>query len=532
LVSCSAQPWGLAQDAGLGRIDFPTSQSGEVQQRFLKGVLFLHSFQYTEARREFLAAREAAPDFAMAYWGEAMTYNEPLWFAQNADAARAALQRLGVAPKERRAKAGTEREAAYLNAVEILYGPGSKEERDFKYAAAMQRLHEGYPADDEAAAFYALALLGISHRGRNFRIYMQAAAIAEEVLARNPEHPGALHYAIHSYDDPVHAPLGLRAARQYAKVAPESSHALHMPSHIFFAMGMWQDAVRSNQQAFRASQRSAERTGEPIEAGGYHALWWLQYAYLQQGKYAAARKVLEQMEQFATGAPTPLGRFHLAQMRAMYAVETGEPHDASTGLTNLDPDAIAAHWLAAGLTAMPRGNRKQAETALASLRELKGTNRTASHDVHAGHSYPGDTQIVTIMEYQLAATLLLADGKSREAIESMKAAVALEDKTPYEFGPPSPPKPAHELLGEMLLSLGQPKLARTQFELALLRAPKRALSMLGLARAYSEMGDVAAAKDAYMRLREMWSGADPSILKALDDSVARLQGADRKRTAP
>jgi tetratricopeptide (TPR) repeat protein len=475
-------------------------------------VLLLHSFQYREAREEFRAAQKLQPAFAMAYWGEAMTYNEPLWFAQDAASARAVLQRVGPTAKV------TDREAEYVQAIRILYGSGRKEDRDFEYATAMRRLHERFPDDNEAAAFYALALLGTSHSGRDFRTYMRAAAVAEEILARNPEHPGALHYAIHCYDDPVHAPLGLRAARAYAQIAPESSHALHMPSHIFFAMGMWNDAARSNEAAFRASQNSASRDGGRMEGAGYHALWWLQYARLQQGQFAEARKALSEMERLAMTQPSSLARFHLIQMRAMYSIETGEPYQASETVSA----AAGTHFFAAGLSALNRGEREVAERALKDLRLLSSPTRPAGH---ADHLHAGDAQALSVMENELAAMLLMSDGKSREAIERMKAAVAIEDKTPYEFGPPSSPKPAHELLGEMLLRLDQPQLARVQFELALFRAPKRALSMLGLARALAAMGNRSAARAAYSELREMWRSADAALLKAIDDSLARLQQA-------
>jgi tetratricopeptide (TPR) repeat protein len=379
----------------------------------------------------------------------------------------------------------------------------------------MRRLHEKYPDDHEAAAFYALSLLGTCHGGRDFRTYMKAAAIAEAVLEKNPEHPGALHYAIHSYDDPIHAPLGLRAARAYANVAPTAAHALHMPSHIFFAVGMWDEVARSNDDAWKASQ-----SRQPIESGGYHALWWLQYAYLQQGRFADARRVLETMEQMTAAQPSSLLRFHLVQMRAMYSIETGEPQKAGIDVSDIDLPARAANLFAAGTDALNRGRRQDAESSLAALRNLKPS--AAAHDSHHGHVYQGDVQAVAIMESQLAALLLMADGKSKEAIELMKKAVATEDKEPYEFGPPMPPKPAHELLGEILLSLGHPDLARVQFELALLRAPKRALSLLGRARSFVQSGNKAAAREVYGELRNMWSRADPEILKALEESMSRL----------
>lgn len=502
IVSLQAQP-----AAGLGRIGFPTSGPAEAQKHFIRGVLFLHSFEYRKAREEFLSAQKVAPAFAMAYWGEAMTYNEPVWFAQDLDSARAVLKRLPP-------NAPTERERAYLGAVEILYGEGTKENRDFAYATAMRRLHEKYPDDHEAAAFYALSLLGTCHQGRDFRTYMKAAAIAEAVLAKNPEHPGALHYAIHSYDDPIHAPLGLRAARAYASVAPAATHALHMPSHIFFAMGLWDAAVRSNEDAWKASLT------HPIESGGYHALWWLQYAYLQQGRFVDARRVLATMEQRTAAQPSPRLRFHLVQMHALYSIETGEPTKAGLDVSDIDLSARAANLFVAGTDALNRGRRQDAERSLAALRNLQSS--AAAGGSQHGHVYQGDVQAVAITEHQLAALLLMADGKSKEAIEVMKKAVATEDKTPYEFGPPMPPKPAHELLGEILLSLDQPDLARVQFELALLRAPKRALSLLGLARSLAQSGRKAEAREVYEELRRMWSRADPELLKALEQSVGRL----------
>lgn len=485
-------------------------------------MLLLHSFQYREAREAFQAAQKAAPAFVMAYWGEAMTYNEPLWLAQDTAAARAVLKRLGATREARRAEAPTQREAEYLNAVEILYGTGRKEDRDFEYAAAMRRLRERYPDDNEAAAFYSLALLGTSHQGRDFRTFMQAAGVAEEILAKNPEHPGALHYAIHCYDDPMHAPLGLRAARAYAEVAPDASHAQHMPSHIFVAMGMWDEAARSNEAAFQASERSTRQTGQPMESGGYHALWWLQYAYLQQGRFADARTTLEKMERLAAARPASLARFHLVQMRAMYAIETGEPYRSSTKVSGLDLPAVAAHHLAAGMSALTQGKRHEAERAREAIRALEAAAQSGPRGEHSAHIYPGDVQAVSVMQKELAAMLLMEGGNSEKAMDLMRSAVAIQDNTPYESGPPRPPKPAHELLGEMLLSLGQPQRARVQFELALRRAPKRALSLLGRARSFTAMGNHAAAREAYSDLQEMWHSADPPLARVLEQSLARL----------
>jgi hypothetical protein len=189
-----------------------------------------------------------------------MTYTHPVWFQQDAAAARAVLQRLGATPEERLAKAKTERERDYLRAVDIFYGSGTKDERDFKYAEAMREVHERYPDDVDATAFYAVALLSTSHEGRDFATYMRAAALLEEVFPSHPTHPGVLHYLIHCYDDPIHAPLGMRAARRYGVVAPNAGHALRMTSHIFIAMGMWNDTAAQTRSAYWRTTRMPKVT--------------------------------------------------------------------------------------------------------------------------------------------------------------------------------------------------------------------------------------------------------------------------------
>jgi len=531
---------GHAQTAGLGRIDFPTSEKGEAQEHFLRGVLFLHSFEYLDARQEFLEAQKLSPQFVMAYWGEAMTYNEPLWFAQNATAARLALQGLGPTAEARLAKARTDRERSYLEAVHALYGEGTKETRDFSYAAAMERLHQQFPQDDEAAAFYALSLIGTCHRGRDYPVYMQAAAVAESVYERNHEHPGALHYLIHAYDDPIHAPLGLRAARIYAKVAADAAHALHMPSHIFFAMGMWPEAVQSNVDAWAASRRSAVRRKTMLDAGGFHAILWLHYAYLQQGRYLDAADTLKAAEQAAGSEVTGLALYHLVQMRVAQQVETGASYQSTGSTESIDLPPRGADLYAAGISAHQSGKSDVAASALASLKELQraGGGRSSQSHEHGHGMHESGTQaagvqnaavqtpehrVLAILIHELSAVLLLADGKRSEALAHMKQAIAQEDSLPYEFGPPIPPKPAHELMGEMLLELDQPALARVQFELALRRAPKRALSLLGIAKCDVALGRWKAARESYAVLDAVWRQADPEVREALRVGLARVK---------
>ena len=297
LVAISAAVWlSVAAPASaqvkLGEVAFANSGAPAAQADFLAGLGFLHNFEYPRAAEAFKRAQAADPSFAMAYWGEAMTYNHAVWMEQDAGAGRAALARLGANPDARLAKAPTPREREYLQAVETLYGAGDKEARDFAYADAMAKVHRDFPDDVDATAFYALSLLGTSHQGRDTATYMRSAALLEEVYPSHVHHPGVLHYLIHSYDDPVHAPLGLRAARAYGDVASGAPHALHMTSHIFLALGMWDDVIKSNQDSTAAvNALRAARGMKPTGCG--HAFSWLMYGYLEAGRDAAPDRLPE-----------------------------------------------------------------------------------------------------------------------------------------------------------------------------------------------------------------------------------------------
>ena len=504
--------------ASLGEIRFPTSGAAAAQPDFERGVLLLHSFEYDDAAAAFREAERRDPGFAMAYWGEAMTHNHPLWHQQDLAAARAALERLAPTPEARRAKAPSAREKAWLAAVETLYGDGDKASRDGRYAAAMQRLAGDDRDDLEAASFYALALLGTCEAGREVPVYMRAAAVAEEVFARNPRHPGAVHYLIHSYDDPVHAPLGLRAARVYARIAPAAAHALHMPSHIFLALGMWDEVAASNEASWAASEERRRRLRLPLEERGYHALSWLAYAYLQQGRLRDARRLLAEMAaDAAASGGSPRTREHLALMQAGYRIESRDWRadlGAVPGREGIDGGIAAAARFAHGLAALRAGDPAAARRDLAALDAMDAIGATDATGATGAKQGPSG-----ILRAELAAILLLGPGDrpvaggdaARQAVAALERAAADEDAASYEFGPPVVVKPAHELAGELLLDLGQPAAARRHFEQALARAPRRSLSLLGLARAAARGGDAAAAAAAYADLAASWRRADADL---------------------
>ncbi|HKF45249.1 MAG TPA: hypothetical protein VKG01_19305 [Thermoanaerobaculia bacterium] len=492
----------------LGRIDFPTSGSGEAQAHFLRGALLLHSFEFEDAAEEFQAARKADPGFAMAYWGEAMSFNHPLWREVDAASARKVLDELAPTPEARMAKAPTEREKMYLSAVEALYGKGSKEENDRAYAEAMRRLHEKFPEDENAAAFYSLALLGTCEGRRDYSTYMKAAAISEEVFAKNPLHPGAVHYLIHSYDDPVHAPLGMRAARVYAKIAPAAGHALHMPSHIFFASGMWEEAAASNEAAWKASVDRGSRKKLSSDSHSYHALFWLEYAYLQLGRYADAREVLRKMEKDAAQTSSETAKNHLAMMRAAYIVETRR-FDGDVA-RSLSGETRAVTLFADGFAAAGMGDKARAAKAASSIEPgSSGEHHGGGMMYRMGR--PTGPEADAVMKKQLEALQARSDKDLPRAIALAREAAADEDRMTFDFGPPAVVKPAHELAGELLLASGDAAAARSEFEKSLAGAPNRALSLLGLARAAEKAGDRAASVEAYRRLASVWSRADADL---------------------
>jgi tetratricopeptide (TPR) repeat protein len=466
-----------ANRSGLGDIDFPISTSSEeAQQWFLRGVLLLHNFQYDDAKAAFFQAQIIDPNFAMAYWGEAMTENHPLWLEQNATEAQKILNRLAPTVEARLAKAPTQREKGFLQAVELLYGDGDKLTRDLGYAEAMRQLSEKFPDDLEAAAFYVLALLGSEQGQRNFRTYMKAAAIGEEIFHKNPRHPGAVHYLIHSYDDPIHAPLGLRAARVYGSLAPAASHAQHMPSHIFMSLGMWDDVIKANQAAWASSEARIKQKGLTNEARDYHTLHWLEYAYLQQDLGKEAKALLELIDEDPHMTPTPYVRGYVAAMHATYTIEARQWNVGRFGedRSGLRFSSAAGELFAIGMSGVRTQQIEVSQQALAELKSLIQSTEISSLSNEALAGF--------VMAKELEGLLLRQAGDNETALKVLKEATQMEDRLPYAYGPPFPIKPAHELLGEVLLELEQKTKAKKEFELALDRAPRRALALEGLGR--------------------------------------------------
>ena len=517
-ASCTGrQPKEEKAASRLGEVHFQVSGAPGAQPFFEKGLLLLHSFEYEDARGEFQKAQEADPDFAMAYWGEAMTHNHGLWRQQDYEEARAVLEQLAPTAEERLAKAGTEMEKDFIQAVEVLYGEGEKVERDKAYAEYMSGLYEKYPGNHEVAAFYALSILGAVPVGRDEEAYEKGAAIAEGILRENPSHPGALHYLIHSYDDPGHAQLAKLAADSYADVAPDAAHALHMPSHIYVALGLWHEVVASNEASYAASVNRMERKRLDNDARSYHAFHWLLYGYLQQGRVEDARRIMEQMMEYTGELPSKSACSYLIRMKGNYLVET-EDWDGPLADIEVDLKELNITFQAIGhfLEGMKAYRKKDAAEMEARLEAMASARQQASMGVTgegvpmcgAGGSYGQPNQLdidqAYILELELKGLLAMLKGQPAEAERWLQKASAVEDNASYSYGPPEVVKPSYELYGEWLLEQDRPEDALRQFERALERGPLRVRALrgkLGAARALGKEDMAGAVQQALDEIR-------------------------------
>ena len=481
----------------LGTITFPNSGNAAAQAPFLEGVKDLHSFQFDEAAVAFQRAQKADPTFAMAYWGEAMSFNHPLWAQQDAEAAKKTLEKIAPTSEARQAKAKLPKEKAFLKAIDVLYySPGDKLARDIAYSDAMAAMYAQWPDDHEVATWYALSLLGtVRPTDKGFRRQALAASIAEKVFSENPKHPGAAHFIIHAFDDPDHAPLGLPAARAYAAIAPSAAHALHMPSHIFVQRGMWEDVRKSNIAAYKSATELNARMKLAEGREDFHTLGWLEYANLMLGNIDEARANVESAKQAADRNKGNAGIYNgYLGMRARLILETekwekgllgaqgapgaqsaqGAAHDGMPGMAMPSSNT----WIfIAGYSAAKLGDLQEAERAVAMLRGAREKLEAASN--------PYSARPVAIMEKQVAALIAKARGQADEALKLAREAMTIELDLSAPSGPPDPIKPAPELYGELLLEAGRPAEAIAALELSLQRTPNRTPSVKALQRARS-----------------------------------------------
>jgi Tfp pilus assembly protein PilF len=507
---------GGADSLVLGSVDFRNSGNAAAQAPLQRGVALLHSFAYGEAADAFAEAERADPSLAVAYWLEALTFSHVLWSEEYLPEARAALAKLGPDPASRLAKAKTPRERAFGAAVEAYYADAPRERRASAYADSLTALAMSDPADLEAGAFAAHARIVAAYvtTGEESRRHeAKAIELAARVFEANPDHPGAAHYLIHTADlDIANAAKQVAAARAYSRIAPDLEHALHMPSHVFLPLGMWSEVSAANERAWAASRAWNASRELPATELSWHALAWLQYSYLQEGRWREAKALVDTARALTAGVPIPDDapdtRYVVSVLSFTYANETGDWNGWSL-------DRSAADILA---DAKP--------TPRASTMSLNA----AYHAAVAALLARGDTLPPMAMATQLGAVAddwyglarpypnrlgVMLEALAARARGDTNRSIALLERIapPATAGASTPPTviPFNEQLGAVLLQAGRARHAVTAYEAALEERPNRSAALLGLARARRAAGDAAGAADAYRSLLANYAHADPGI---------------------
>jgi hypothetical protein len=517
----------------LGQVDFAVSCSPPAQRAFTRGVALLHSFGYEEAEKTFREAAAADPSCAMAWWGVGMSLFHPVWAAGNPAAAPtpAELAR-GREAAERAGAAGakTQREADYVAALQAFYRDSERlgyPDCAAAFEKGMEAVARRYPEDQEAQVFYALALLGTAPPSdKTYAGQKKAAAILNRVLPRAPEHPGVAHYLIHSLDYPPLASLALDAARAYAKIAPSSPHALHMPSHIFTRLGRWDESIRSNLDSSSSAREHLARAHPGMTSfDELHALDYLAYAYLQQAQDTKARAVVDQVAKVASvDNPQFAAAYALAAVPARYVLERRQWKEAA----GLSPRPESFPWArfpyAVAITHFARalGGARAGDLALA--RDALG-RLEAIHDELAQGKDPYWAAQVEIQRQASAAWIARAEGRSEDAVRRMRLAAELEDTTEKHPVTPGAVLPARELLGDLLLDLGRPREAMAEYDAVLQVAPGRFNSVYGAGRAAELAGEREKARARYGELDSLCAHGDGSRPE-LASARARLAGND------
>jgi len=499
----------------LGTVHFPVSCSAAVQKPFARGVALLHSFWYEEAEKEFQDIAKDDPRCAMAHWGIAMSIWHQLW---NQPDAKVIARGLGEAKTgEKLASKASRREQQYIAAIQVFYSNSNKLDhaaRAKAYSAAMKKVYAAYPDDHEAATFYALSLLASEpHDDPTFANRREAAAILEKLFAVEPDHPGVAHYLIHSYDKPQLAQLGIPAARRYAAVAPAAPHALHMPSHIFARVGLWQDDIKSNLASVAATRKTAAM-GMGGEGHQFHAMSFLVYAYLQSGREADAAKIIEELKT-------------MPKMESMY----GHDFDPQTAAASLFPaiyDLELRHWAdAAALTPVPGALPGDLEITYwaRAIGAARSGNLTQAHkDLEQIESLrqkfvsekKTDSAEGAEQDYKEAeAWILHAEGDDEKATRILRSIADKNDT----LGNEPQGIPDREMLADMLLGGKRPQQALAEYQTDLKLNPNRFNALYGAARAAEEAGKQSDANEYYALLVKTCDGGSstrPELSHARD----------------
>lgn len=482
-------------------LEFPTSVSGPAQEHFLNGVTYMHLHMFEDAEAEFQAAQALEPDFAMAYWGEALSQHRTIWSIHRYDEARAILAKLGSTAQARAARAPTDREKQYLGAVELLFGEGSQPAREVAYSNAMRALSEAYPEDLEATAWYGLSLMRITPLGlTREQTRSLLAATSLRVLSKNPRHPGANRYLIQATDDPENTGLGIVAVENLAHIETDAAEAIHIPSHYWLQHGMWNEVAESNWRAFESSMAWVAANGwslPDLNQHNYgHLLQFANYGYLQSGNLERAAMIRERVRSdFISSGLAPELAVPFADVNARYVLDLEQWQQAAQ-LAEMaqeyqleDPGL----WQAIGVAAARSGNLQLAQQAVTTLASMS--------------SDPAAQGPVTARAVE--GLLHLAQGHQELALNLLREASELNWEKPTTLlgVPPRPVKPPVEMYAEALLETGNAEMALAQFQLGLTRYHGRTNLLRGAARAAESLGNAELALHYYAQLSQIWREA-------------------------
>jgi tetratricopeptide (TPR) repeat protein len=514
---CDEQHHHELSESEVGSVNFPTSCAKDVSKDFNRAVALLHSFQYEDARQSFERIAGKDPACAMAQWGVAMSHYHGLW--DNGDTAAGRVPQRKAAEIAATNPKTTTREKAYIDALGEIYGEDGKD--SYAHSQAFERkmsaLQAAYPDDTEAAIFHALALdITAPKTDKTFANQRQCGEILEPIFAKLPNHPGVAHYLIHCYDNPALAQKGLKAARAYAKIAPASAHANHMPSHIFTRVGSWEESVQSNKRS-EALAAAAEPTSTNGEARDQrlHAMDYMEYAYLQSGRVADAKAVLANMNGLApVSGMTPTGDYALAAIPARCTIETGN-WQAASGLTvrkEAVPWAQAITWMAVGIGSARAGSLTRAAEAERALAQLRDATAKLNNTYWSKQ--------VEVQRKEVEAWMAEQSGDGEKAVALMTAAADLEESMDKHAVTPGAVAPAREMLGQLLLEERRPQQALEAFEAVLQVAPKRFNAIYGAARSAEAAGNAVAAHRYLQELIDVSAGEERPEVRAAREKVA------------
>ncbi len=521
----------FAQD-GLGTINYVPEGMKVSQPYFKKGLALLHSFEYQQAIEQFQTAQMLDPNFVMAYWGEAMCYYYPLLNSQNYEMGKGTLMKLGIFEDDRLALAKNEIERGFLKTAETLFKEMEGENtRVDNYFKILEQLYVSHQENEELAAIYALSLINRAKVTGEDSLNATASVICKKILKENPNHPGALNYLIYANQPPERATTVVNEASRYSQVANGSEHALHAGSHIFNSLGMWDKCAAANEKAWQAVEKRVVEKKQSLEDRNYHALMWMQYAYLQQGKFDKAAEMVQDMYLDARMSDSKWTRYHLLRMKAAYLVSTedwsGKVNDTEVPTRNLNIRTKLADLFVKGLKAYHTNDINRLKwvsgqvTDMISLERNKKygptseTNNQCGSDLLKAVTSPDDIKMAQVVEQQLLAMMDMKESKPQDAVSSMQKACEMEASLPFIVGPPVIVKPSYELYGELLMEMGKMSEAIDMFNASLKKYPNRSVTLKLKYQALKASGKSQEASVVKSQLLNNWKNADADVKSSL-----------------